>query len=640
MGRVLLIFLAFCALTLQAQNNQRFDNVIIRDTLVVTGKFTLRSNVTFSALTPNRVLMLDAAGNATNSVVTPTELSQLSGIAAPAVSRSELSGSNYTTQAGIVASNFVPRLELAGSNYVNRTELNGSNYTTQAGIVASNFVPRLELAGSNYVNRTELNGSNYLRSITSANSIQTSLLQSSNPPIVKTISGSGDATVTDQGGTNININVTAGAASQTPWAQDINAAGFQVTNVSNIQLNKSFQRGITNLSGVAPKLVLNGPGVVFWTPTNETILDIVPLNSTNAAYALVSITQTGAVHNQTISNTLAFRNLPLVMLPDGENLFLVWWDPSAQTNKIFSYQTLTNTYTGTGSEVRSNAPTINTPTLLIPVIASFASATHTHQNAAGGGTLDAAAIAAGTLATARLGSGTADDNAVLRGDSTWSRSTTDGQVFRQSGGAASWGAVDLADGDAITGTLPAANLPEINGSTATIKFTDYKDFVYPGKVDGTGATIVTNDYTSNVWGLTTHAGIGGTNVNYAIYRIGTVPLDLDTAVTMTLKNLAIRVSGTDANQANFSVAFFSPASSSGHMPSDYNAMSTHITFNVTPSSPAANDIFYCSDVTLIGWASGLTAGRPFLIGIARDGGDSNNDSITIVGGTVEYGRTK
>jgi hypothetical protein len=59
---------------------------------------------------------------------------------------------------------------------------------------------------------------------------------------------------------------------------------------------------------------------------------------------------------------------------------------------------LGNTTTGTGSTiVMSGSPTITTPT-----IASFANANHTHQNSAGGGTLDAAAIGSGTIATARL----------------------------------------------------------------------------------------------------------------------------------------------------------------------------------------------------------------------------------------------
>jgi hypothetical protein len=54
--------------------------------------------------------------------------------------------------------------------------------------------------------------------------------------------------------------------------------------------------------------------------------------------------------------------------------------------------------TGSGALVFGTAPTLG-----VPVIGDFTSAQHTHQNAAGGGTLDAAAIAAGVLPIARGG---------------------------------------------------------------------------------------------------------------------------------------------------------------------------------------------------------------------------------------------
>lgn len=54
--------------------------------------------------------------------------------------------------------------------------------------------------------------------------------------------------------------------------------------------------------------------------------------------------------------------------------------------------------TGTGTTaVLQNSPSLTTPT-----IGDLTNVTHNHQNAAGGGTLDAAAIAAGTLDSARL----------------------------------------------------------------------------------------------------------------------------------------------------------------------------------------------------------------------------------------------
>lgn len=57
---------------------------------------------------------------------------------------------------------------------------------------------------------------------------------------------------------------------------------------------------------------------------------------------------------------------------------------------LLSYATITGT------------ETLTNKTLTTPTIGSFANAGHTHQDAAGGGTLDAAAIASGTLANARV----------------------------------------------------------------------------------------------------------------------------------------------------------------------------------------------------------------------------------------------
>lgn len=178
------------------------------------------------------------------------------------------------------------------------------------------------------------------------------------------------------------------------------------------------------------------------------------------------------------------------------------------------------------------------------------------------------------------------------------------------------------------------------GTGNVLKFTSYQDFVFPARVDGAGTTITTNDYTSGLWGLATSSGSADTNGNYAIYRVGTVPYDLDTSVAMVLKGFAIRVSGTDTDAAQFTIGLWSPASSSAYSPTDFTSLGTFINFDSgTLTSPAANDIFYFSDVTLTGWAAAVTAGRPFIIGIARRNG-SNDDSVTIVSGTIASGRTQ
>lgn len=65
---------------------------------------------------------------------------------------------------------------------------------------------------------------------------------------------------------------------------------------------------------------------------------------------------------------------------------------------------------GTGVAVSTGTVAVvlsNTPTLITPVIADFTNAQHDHQSAAGGGTLNAAAIAAGILPVVRGGTGVA-----------------------------------------------------------------------------------------------------------------------------------------------------------------------------------------------------------------------------------------
>lgn len=164
-------------------------------------------------------------------------------------------------------------------------------------------------------------------------------------------------------------------------------------------------------------------------------------------------------------------------------------------------------------------------------------------------------------------------------------------------------------------------------------------FIYPHKVDSAGATIVTNDYSSGLSGLATFAGSGSTNANYAVYRVGFWPNYIDTSAPVILKNFSIRVSGTDTDAAEFSIGLFAPSSSATYTPSDSTAAATYINFDSgTLTSPAANDGFYTfGDVTLTGWGAALTAGRPIIIVIARRDGN-NDDSVTVLGGTIEVGK--
>ena len=83
------------------------------------------------------------------------------------------------------------------------------------------------------------------------------------------------------------------------------------------------------------------------------------------------------------------------------------------------------TSTGTGAVVLQSSPSITTPT-----IASFTNAAHDHDDAAGGGQLNATNVfSAGTVPTARLGTGTANSTTFLRGDQTYAAAGVNAKIL-------------------------------------------------------------------------------------------------------------------------------------------------------------------------------------------------------------------
>lgn len=106
--------------------------------------------------------------------------------------------------------------------------------------------------------------------------------------------------------------------------------------------------------------------------------------------------------------------------------------------------------------------TLTSKTLTTPTIASFTNATHNHTNSAGGGQItDAALSSAVTVAKGGTGATTLTGVMIGNGTSavTATNSTTVGQVLRVGAGPTiGFGAVDLADTDAVTGVLPDANV--------------------------------------------------------------------------------------------------------------------------------------------------------------------------------------
>lgn len=192
--------------------------------------------------------------------------------------------------------------------------------------------------------------------------------------------------------------------------------------------------------------------------------------------------------------------------------------------------------TGSGAVVLTTSPTIVTPT-----IASFTNATHTHQNAAGGGTLDTAAIASGTLAAARMpaltGDITTSAGAVATtlatvnsnvGSFAIATVTVNGKGLVTAASAAS----TTGSGSVVLATSPTITTPSI----AKLANLTTNGFVKTGSGDGTlsvdTATYLTANQTITLSGDVTGSGataitttLATVNSNVGSFAIATVTVN-------------------------------------------------------------------------------------------------------------------
>ncbi len=166
--------------------------------------------------------------------------------------------------------------------------------------------------------------------------------------------------------------------------------------------NLSADRTIA-LASQAANIVLAGPtSGPSVAPTFRALVaaDIPDLSST---YVPTTRTVNGQALSSNVTVTTISGNAgTATALQTARAINGVSFDGTAAITVTAAADTLSGSTLASGVTASSLVSFGSSPTLTTPTIASFTNATHTHQNAAGGGTLDAAAVASGTLAAARI----------------------------------------------------------------------------------------------------------------------------------------------------------------------------------------------------------------------------------------------
>jgi len=172
------------------------------------------------------------------------------------------------------------------------------------------------------------------------------------------------------------IDALSGGAGQTPWVADIDADGFDLKDLSNVE----FRTTTGAPAGTVQNIHADAGGINYNVPTGDlhdfqvNAVSQMTINVSTIDFQANTLTDILDITSITSLNGVAIGNYAI----STDNLSVFAATTSAQLAGVISDET------GTGLLVFGTSPTIVTPT-----IASFTNATHNHTNAAGGGQIAA-----------------------------------------------------------------------------------------------------------------------------------------------------------------------------------------------------------------------------------------------------------
>lgn len=451
----------FGANILFATSSLRGGNVAVTDTLTISSNLSVTNTATISgAATFSNTILVTGLATFTTNVATNGLTSNTAAVGNVSINSTSISVAGPGTTISAVANSSVTRITV-GNSLVNATHVYANNgyfsgnlvvdgvFTTTSDLsVAGDLIPPVtntydfgnttstfRNAYFNLVDTTDIDASNSV--IIGTTVVNSSVLQSSSLFTVNTTANTVGAsrfsnTVTVVGNTTLSntLSVTGNAT---------------LSNTLSVTGLATF----SNINGA----VVNATAVNVGANVNLSTVSVSIGNSTVNTFAnstAVDIDGTLAVLNSvSFSNTLSVTGLSTLSAVNATTANVTSINVGANVNITTSQFRVGNTTANV--TISNNSINVNGATVNSTVYTGTANDSFFFANQPSGFYTNASNIITGTLATARLGSGTANSITFLRGDQSYTTAVT-----------------SVAGGNGLTGTVTTAGTIDVNANSGIV----------------------------------------------------------------------------------------------------------------------------------------------------------------------------